>query len=148
MQRILGVSLAAAIAAHAAAASADPSTPQISPVHRHREDAQRLTEEQRGLGRDRPADSTPVRAPPPTSSSSAATGNVMRGFGVAFLGVAGVSALVALSSSNDDTERSALVVTSALTGVAGIVLIVSSRSLLVAPTVTSRAVGISLVGRI
>jgi hypothetical protein len=59
MRSLVATGLALLVAAHAGPLRADPGTPQLAPLHRQREDAQRLGEQLRGL--DEPA-ATP-RAP-------------------------------------------------------------------------------------
>ncbi|HEX7837652.1 MAG TPA: hypothetical protein VF469_09330, partial [Kofleriaceae bacterium] len=60
----MGFGLALLAVAHGGGVHADPGTPQISPVHGQREDAQRLTEQLRGLDRASPPEPVPV-APQP-----------------------------------------------------------------------------------
>jgi hypothetical protein len=149
--------------------SADPTTPQISPLHRQREDAQRLTEEQRGLDRTQPAghlaEGVDKERPPASTPQAAATpsftggGHTTRGAGLALLGVAGLSAVIALpllaldtplsgdSQSTYDSLAKILLATSAITGITGIVFLAVDRRVQVTPTVSSSAVGIAIMGR-
>jgi len=146
MRPTLGSGLAVVAVLHGSTAWADPSTPQLSPIHRQREDAQRLREQQRGLDRDRPAAAMLTR-PSELPAPRAITGSpVMRGVGFALLALAGVSALLALETSDSGDTSSAWLATSALSGLTGLVLVVSNRSVQVAPAVTSRGVGLSIMG--
>jgi hypothetical protein len=158
-----GLALALALAATGRVSSADPATPQLSPLHRQREDAQRLTEQQRGLEAPAPAAPQPAAAltsPLPTRSAAR---NTTRGTGFVLLGIAGVSAIVAVpllvaSSIKTDSEDSSLepidtlskllIATSVLAGLAGVVLLASDRKVQVSPAVSPRAVGIAISGRL
>jgi hypothetical protein len=160
MRQLLGVGLAVAVAASGAPVAADPAAPQISPLHRQREDAQRLTEQQRSL--ERPLSIDPASTPEPNQPlpvPSGGTRHTTRGAGLVLLGVAGLSALVGLplrafdspvpgeSESATASLSDLLLVTSALTATAGVVLLLSDRTVSVAPTVSSSAVGVTIMGR-
>jgi hypothetical protein len=154
MAQLLRVGLAV-VAVSSGSAAADPATPQLSPLHRQREDAQRLHDQQRDLEQAQPA-----LAPQAVDRASAApaapvgeTRHTTRNAGLVLLGVAGVSAIVALPlrASDDSVDTNVsdlLLVTAAITATGGIVLVLSDRSLRVAPTVTARSVGVTLMGRI
>jgi len=111
MRRVLvvGVSLAFVVPAHRVCA--DPTTPQISPIHLQREDAQRLHDQQRGLDSAAPAAAvpprTPVAAAAPVDPDPGAprtpppvpeyhSGRGQRTAGIVLVGVAGVSALISV----------------------------------------------------
>jgi len=49
MRSLVATGLALLVAAHAGPVRADPGSPQLAPLHRQREDAQRLGEQLRGL---------------------------------------------------------------------------------------------------
>jgi hypothetical protein len=125
-------------------------------LHRQREDAQRLDEEQRDLDRRAPGAVSPPATNRPPAASSGTTRHTTRNAGLVLLGVAALSGVVALplrssdstNAGDDSTVSNLLLVTAAVTATGGIVLVLSDRSLSVAPTVTARSVGISLMGRI
>lgn len=81
-------------------AGADPSAPQVNPIHLQREDAQRVREQQRDLDHELPipaaAAPAPVPAPQAASTVPASGGPNTHAIGVVLLGVAGASALGAL----------------------------------------------------
>jgi hypothetical protein len=175
MRQLLCAGLAV-LAVFGGSVAADPATPQLSPLHRQREDALRLREQQRDLDRPRPqapsSPSSPSPSPsPPSSPSSPSSGpaapvpsggtrHTTRNAGLVLLGVAGLSAIVALPletfnsgspDGGDSTTGSVstlLLVTAAITATGGLVLVLSDRVVSVAPTVTARGVGVSLVGRL
>jgi hypothetical protein len=160
MRQLLRVGLVAAVVAPGAPVAADPATPQISPLHRQREDAQRLTEQQRSLERAQPADAaSALMANKPPRERSGVTRHTTRGAGLVLLAVGGVSAIVALPLRAFDTPAprggqtdsallsDLLLVTSALTATAGIVLVLSDRTVSVAPALSSSAVGVTVMGR-
>src|SRR5688572_29080643 len=91
----IGLAVALALAATARASSADPATPQLSPLHRQREDARRLTEQQRRLEAPAPPPGQPAALTSPMPAQSS-TRHSTRRTGFVLLGIAGVSALVAL----------------------------------------------------
>jgi hypothetical protein len=145
----------AAVAASGAPAAADPATPQLSPLHRQREDAQRLHEQQRDLERPQAEAPATPRAPP---APAGATRHTTRNAGLVLLGIAGVSTVIALPLRTFDgpddgggtatSTSNLLLVTAAITATGGLVLVLSDRSLSVAPTVTARSIGVTLMGRI
>src|SRR6185503_8005874 len=92
MRRLVGVSVALLLAAHA---HADPAAPQIGTLHRQREDAERLREQQRGLEQGRPEPTAAPRPLPKPTDVGDHRGGVM--IGVGLLGIAGVSGLVTLT---------------------------------------------------
>jgi hypothetical protein len=159
----IGLAFAFALAGSGRASSADPTTPQLSPLHRQREDAKRLTEQQRGVEASPPApaqQATALTAPMATRST---TRHTTRGTGLVLLGIAGVSAIVALpllvaanvgddptdgSLDPVDTLSKLFVATSVVAGLGGILFLVSDRTIQVSPAVSSRAVGISITGRL
>jgi hypothetical protein len=145
------------VAVSGAPAAADPATPQLSPLHRQREDAQRLREQQRDL--ERPQPEAPSRPPTPRAppAPAGATRHTTRNAGLVLLGIAGLSTVIALPLRSFDTPgddgtatstSNLLLVTAAITATGGLVLVLSDRSLSVAPTVTARSVGVALMGRI
>jgi len=153
----LALAVALAVAGSAAAAFADPGAPQISPLHRQREDAQRLTEQQRGLESPPPAaqpaaQSAPAPAPTPRRRS-------LRGVGFALLGLAGLSAAIGLpllvadrtlpgqSESMYGTATKALLATGLIAGLGGVVLLSIDSSVRVSPVVSSSGAGIAIMGR-
>jgi hypothetical protein len=151
MRQLLRVGLAV-VAVSSGPVAADPATPQLSPLHRQREDAQRLQDQHRDLEQAQPAVAPPAihRAPAVPAGD---TRHTTRNAGLVLLGVAGVSAIVALplsasDDSSDNTLSDLLFVTAAITATGGIVLVLSDRSYRVAPTVTARSVGVTLMGRI
>jgi hypothetical protein len=159
MQRSLVVGLAFVIAAPTSSVRADPSVPQVDPIHLQREDAQRVREQQRELDRDRPAPAAapvPLAPIPPDLPSSHNT----RAAGVVLLGVAGVSALFAVpfgfvaaipgeTQGTYETFEKIFLVTTAAAGITGVVLIVTSRSAVqLAPTATPTSVGLAIMGRL
>src|SRR5262245_5632920 len=156
MRHLLPAGLVVAIAAPGGVVVADPSTPQLSPLHRQREDAQRLTGEQRGLDREHVAE-PPSALPEPPTPTSTRPNQVARGAGFVLLGVAGLSAAIPLplftldaGMPGDAGTRSianGLLITSAIAGTIGVVLLVSNRSVTVAPTVSPRAAGVAIIGR-
>jgi hypothetical protein len=160
MRQLLCVGLVAA--AISGGAAADPATPQLSPLHRQREDAQRLHEQQRDLERQAPAAASPpaTNRPPADAAAGVTTRHTTRTAGLVLLGVAGLSAVVALplrssdstmpgvGASAENSISDLLLVTAAITATGGIVLLLSDRTIRVGPTVTARSVGISLMGRI
>jgi hypothetical protein len=123
MRRVLvvGVSLAF-VAPHRVCA--DPTTPQISPIHLQREDAQRLRDQQRGLDGEPPAAPAPGApvpgAPAPTAAGAPRkpppvpevhSGRGQRTGGIVLVGIAGVSALISVplliaGSGPDDGDPS------------------------------------------
>lgn len=162
MRRSLGADLAAAVAIAACGGgtvAADPSVPQLSPLHRQREDAQRLIEQHRG--HDQPpssATATGTRTPATPQASGGGGRHTTRGVGLALLGVAGLSAIIALplltvdnpgsdGQSSDDSLGKLLLASGALTGALGLVLVLSDRSVAVTPTVSPGGAGIAITGR-
>jgi hypothetical protein len=164
MRRALGVGLAFALAAPTVpmrSAGADPSAPQVNPIHLQREDAQRVREQQRDLDHELPAPAAAAPAPVPAAVPDVSGGPNTHAIGVVLLGVAGASALGALpvvlapdlpEDSSIHTLEVALLVTAAITGITGIALIASHRSsrstVQLAPTATPTSVGLALVGRL
>lgn len=64
--RAVAIGLVLLMAARAPAVRADPDAPQISPIRAQREDAQRLSEQLRGLERE-PSRPAPPAAPAPAT---------------------------------------------------------------------------------
>jgi hypothetical protein len=127
MRRVLvvGVSLAFVVPASAHRVCADPTTPQISPIHLQREDAQRLRDQQRGLDGEppvaTPSPGTPAAAPVSTGPDPASASRTpppmpevhnrrgRRTGGIVLVGIAGASALIAVpflvaGSGADDSD--------------------------------------------
>jgi hypothetical protein len=163
MRAALGLGLTLVLAARAHAVCADPTAPQVSPQHLQREDARVIEDQQRGLDREAPKgapQATP--APPPAlTATTVVTNRAMVATGGALLGVAALSALTALTllpldttvTGDDqgkyDTLLKVFAATAAVSGLAGIVFLVSSRSTVqVAPAVTPRSVGLAITGRL
>jgi hypothetical protein len=161
MRQLLCVGLAAAAAGSGGRVAADPAAPQISPLHRQREDARRLTEQQRSL--ERPAPREAVSAPaanPAPPVPSGGTRHTTRNAGLVLLGIAGASAIIALplrsfstpnpgeGQSASDSLSDLLLVASAITATGGIVLVLSDRSVAVTPAVTLHAVGVTIMGQL
>ena len=159
MRRVLGVGLAFAMCVRSTAAGADPTAPQLDPTHAHREDAQRIEDQQRGL--DRSAAAARVPTPPDLTTPTVVTDRTRVVAGGVLLGVAALSAAASLtvapldsSTSGDnqgtyDTLLKVFVATAVLSGVAGYLLLMSSRSTVrVAPAVSPHSVGLAIMGRI
>lgn len=151
MRQLLRVGLAV-LAVSSGPVAADPATPQLSPLHRQREDAQRLQDQQRDIEHAQPAVAAPAanRAP---AAPAGDTRHTTRNAGLVLLGVAGLSGLISLplrgsDDSSDNTLSDLLLVTAAITATGGIVLVLSDRAVRVAPTVTARSVGVTLMGRL
>jgi hypothetical protein len=159
MRQLLCAGLAVAVAGSAGRVAADPAAPQLSPLHRQREDAQRLTEQQRALERPEPREAGSAAQPAPRVPSGG-TRHTTRNAGLVLLGIGGVSAIVALplrsfgttspgeEQSASDSLSDLLLVASAITATGGIVLVLSDRSVAVAPAVTLRAVGVTITGQL
>lgn len=158
MFRTLRIGLAVALALAAwRPVLADPATPQLSPLHRQREDAQRLTEQQRNLDPVEPVD--PATAPTPGMLSTR-TRHTTRGAGLALLGVGGVATVLSLPLFAADTSGSGesdgtyatlakvFLATGLVSAVAGIGLLAADRQVQVAPTVSPKAIGLAIMGRI
>jgi hypothetical protein len=164
MRRLLATALALGAAR---GAQADPAAPQISPQPARHEDAQRLREQLRGLDRGTPAPPavpllTTGSAPTGSPAASTADAPVRPGFriaGIVLLSIAGASAITTVGlfagTPNDpaeaasyDTPKLAFGLTTLVAGVAGFVLLGQSRSVQVAPTVTPKAVGLAISGRL
>lgn len=161
MRWLLGTGLAVLIA-HGDV-RADPSAPQVTPVPARREDAQRLREQLRGLegvpvpaGVTLPSASAAATTVPGASTEPTPTNKVAVAL-LTIAGVAGVSTLglvIAASpgsnGSDYDTIEAALGVTAAVSGALGLFTLIKSQgqSVQVAPTVTSRAVGLAISGRL
>ena len=160
MRWLLGTGLAVLIA-HGDV-RADPNAPQVTPLPGRREDAQRLREQLRGLERvPVPAavtlPSTAAAATVPGASTEPTPTNKVA---VALLTIAGVSGLSTLglviasspgsNGSDYDTVEAALGVTAAVTGALGLFTLIKSQnqSVQVAPTVTPKAVGLAISGRL
>lgn len=161
--------LATALALAAArGAQADPTVPQVSPQPARREDAQRLREQLRGVDRAAPAppEVVPVTttsaapgAPPAASSTGETTTRPgLRTAGIALLAIAGASALTTISliastpsdpatASDYDTAKVAFGLATGVAATAGFILLAHSK-VQVAPTVTPRAVGLAISGRL
>jgi hypothetical protein len=155
------IGLALALVATGGVSAADPATPQLNPLHRQREDAKRLTEHQRGL-------ETAVRAPAAAALSSplvtpSSTRHTTRGTGMVLLGIAGASAIIAVplliagSVQGDsdgsgaqpvDTLSKVFVATSLIAGFGGVLFLATDRTVQVSPTVSPRAVGVAITGRL
>lgn len=160
MRGYLATALAAsatALGVAPGAAQADPSSPQVNPAPAHREDAQRLREQLRALEREAaPSSATGNAAALPGEPSGGAARTSYAGG--ALLIVSGLCAATTLAlfaatpgsgeTSSYDTAKLLFGVTTAVTGVTGLILWSKSRSVQVAPAVTARAVGVSLIGRL
>ena len=160
-------------AANAHAVRADPTAPQVNPIHLQREDAQRLRDQQRVLDGDAPvapapiAPSTPVgeaRKPPPTPEVH--SGRAQRGTGIVLVGVGALSAVIAvpfllasssvpsddptIKSLHDsyDTTGKVFLVTALVAGITGIALIATSKSSVqLVPVATPSSAGLAIMGR-
>jgi len=156
--RLLGVGLVIASVGSSvlpAGARADPTTPQISPIHLQREDAQRVHEQQRDLDRHPPSLGVPIKpdqalpAPDANRQSRRAAGIVLLVAG----GVAALSSIPFLTDGAPDNEAvgGALLATAAIAGVAGFVVLELGRSntaVVLAPRATPSSLGLTLVGRL
>jgi hypothetical protein len=161
MTRALRIGLAFALIATARASSADPATPQLSPLHRQREDAKRLTEQQRRLEAQAPPPGQPAALTSPMPAQSS-TRHTTRRTGFVLLGIAGVSAIVSVpllvaANAGEPSEdgldpvgtlSKVFVVTSVLFGLGGLVMLRADRTIQVSPAVSTRAVGIAITGRL
>lgn len=144
----------------ARAASADPTTPQLSPIHLQREDAQRVADQQRALDRENPPPATlPGSQLASDPAKTTAINRSKRNAGLAFLGLAGIAAVVSipLLATDDATVTGSAahdfatvtITTAVAASVIGIVLYSSSRvPMQIAPTLTPRSAGVSLFGRL
>jgi hypothetical protein len=145
------------------AVRADPSAPQVGPLPGHREDAQRLREQLRGLdGVPLPSVSIPPAGAAATTVPGAASpdppDSSSHKVAVALLTVAGVTGVATLgfviggssgpSSSTYDDVETVLGVTAGVTAALGLFTLVRSQSVQVAPTVTPKAVGLAISGRL
>jgi hypothetical protein len=173
MRRALGAGLALVIAARTGAVRADPRAPQVDPIRAQREDAALLERERTGLDRDARAPApgpiasdgpAPVPRTPdvrPEGTTTMVTDPRKVATGGILLGVAAVSALSSLAvlpldtplaGDNQDTYQTlfkVLVATAAVSGTAGIVFLVTSRSRVrVAPAITPRSAGLSISGEL
>jgi len=157
--RTLAALCLAVWAAHGGAAQADPAAPQVNPAHDRREDTQRLREQLRSLERAPAADGlTAPAAPPvlveqPRSRGVTLAAQIM--LGAAALTGLGAIALYATAPSDpaDDSgvlevARPVLAATTVLVGIGGIAVLVAGRPVQIAPTVTPRAVGLAITGRL
>jgi hypothetical protein len=165
MRWLLGTGLAVLIA-HGDVC-ADPSAPQVTPAPGRREDAQRLREQLRGLERV-PAPAAvalPSAAAAATTMPGAASAEPDPGNGTAnkiawgLLAVAAASGIATLTlistTSQDSPNRSsydsaetALSITAVATGSLGFLILARSASVKVSPTVTPKAVGLAISGRL
>jgi hypothetical protein len=150
----------------ASAAHAEPSTPQLSPLHHQREDAERLRDQLRGLDHDRPPapavatpPSTPPSPPPGAPPAPHAGHPTLRGVGVALVVIAGVSGLTTLTlyattpsdptiSGSYDSWKALFTATTVITGVAGFALVIANRTVQVTPAVTPQSVGLAIAGQL
>ena len=155
------VTCAVALVSHAVHAHADPAAPQLTPLHGQREDAQLLTNQLRTLDHEQPAPAPPVRAAPAIPAETVVHRDpALMGAGVVLLGISGVAALGtltlyaaappdnSLTSDSWDSTKTFFLTTSVLTGLAGLGLILASRSVQIAPTATSKSVGLAISGRL
>lgn len=141
-------------------AIADPTTPQLSPIHLQREDAQRVADQQRTLDRDNPPPTTMPGAQLASEPAKPAMLNrSKRNAGLAFLGIAGISAVVSIPLLATDESSvggaaahnfaTITIATAVAASVIGIVLYSSSRvPMQIAPSLTPRSAGVSLFGRL
>jgi hypothetical protein len=156
MRRFLVIAFALLVAP--GAVRADPSAPQITPVPGHREDAQRLRDQLRGLDHESAPRTADAPTPTPPAPAEPSPSNPARTAAVVLLTVAGAATLGTLGTvvsspntgdtSNYDTAATVLGITAVVTGAIGYVLLVKSRSVQVAPTVTPGAVGLAISGRL
>src|SRR4051812_2455901 len=139
MRQLLRAGLAV-VTVSSAPVAADPATPQLSPLHRQREDAQRLHDQQRDLEQAQPAVAAPAVVPAPAAAAGE-TRHTRRSAGLALLGVAAASILIAIPArvSDDGLANNLsdlLLLTAAVSATGGIVLVLSDRSVRLAPAVT------------
>jgi len=178
MRRALAVGLSVAFvaAANPHPVGADPSVPQVNPIHLQREDAQRLRDQQRGLDDaapvPAPAASAPGASGAPVGAARQAppvpevhSGRAQKAVGVVLVGVGALSALIslpllvassgtssdpAIQSVNDsyDTAGKVFLVTALVAGITGVVLISTSKaSVQLVPVATSSSAGLAIMGR-
>ena len=147
---------------------------RLSPQPARREDAQRLREQLRSLDRDAPAPSssgapgTAQAGGPPGASTATSTAAATadrsgasgyRIAGILFLTLSGASALTTISlfastpsdpkaADGYDAPKFAFGITTAVTALTGFLLLGHSRSVQVTPTVTPKAVGLAISGRL
>lgn len=131
------------------AVHADPGAPQLDPAHGRREDAQRLREQLPGVDREAipaPAPAGPAAPVEPPHSEHETAGAIL----LCIAGGAGAAAgTLYLAAPSDYNElRTELLVTALATGVAGLTIVLWNRSVQAAPTVTPRAVGLAIAGRL
>lgn len=140
-------------------AYADPGAPQLGPLRRQREDAQRMREQQRTLESERGQSAALAPVPARSSALLIPERNPRRTAGQVLLLVSAVSATASavaftlsvdpLDDDSSDTDWAiGLLATSAVTGVIGFSLVLSGRAVQVAPAVTPNAVGFALTGRL
>jgi len=163
-------------AAHPHTGRADPSAPQVNPIHLQREDAQRLRDQQRALDGDAPAVPAPVapvapatpvgeaRKPPPVPEVH--DGRTRRATGIVLVGVGALSTLIsipflvanspddssdpAIKNLNDsyDTTGKVFLVIGLVAGITGITLIATSKSSVqLVPVATPSSAGLAIMGR-
>jgi hypothetical protein len=170
MRRVLGPGLVLALlTASAPAVRADPSAPQINPVHLQREDAQRLRDLQRTLDRDQPAPAVATRPLPPAPVSTdrhsarvagIVTVSIAGGVGFVALSWAAYNAAIPAELNNGEsgigTAPTVLLVGAAIAGAVGIGLLISSRapsapassSVRLGPLAAPHAAGLAITGRL
>jgi len=160
MRRLVGTCLVLLTAAHGGAALADPDTPQLTPLHRQRDDARRLRDQLRGLDGEDPTEPATVTALPSVPAPARPGSPVQRGVGAALLVVAGLSGLTALSlyaassgeqapqSSSYDPWKGVFAATTLVAGVTGLTLVLANRTVQVTPTAAPTAVGLAIAGRL
>jgi hypothetical protein len=154
MRHSLTVAVAVTSLAGAPVGRADPSTPQVDAIQLRREDAARVVQQQGALDPEHTAAPGARAAPAPVVEDRRG----MQGTGVVLLGVAGATGLVALpllvtSPPGAEPDRysdwgKVLLAGSIVAGVVGLSLVVASRSVQIAPTVTASSVGVTLMSRL
>ena len=156
-----GLAALAALVLGGGAAIADPAAPQLSPLPGHREDAQRLRDQLRELDREPgpKAAAVTATAPLPTTPAEPVAGSSgSKVGGVVLLSVAAASGIATLgllasaspgpNGSNYDTAETVLGITAAASATLGVLLLIKSQQVQVAPTVTPRAIGLAISGRL
>lgn len=161
MRLALGIGVAVLIAARGGRARAEPTSPQVNPIHLQQEDSMRIDAQQRRLAHDRDpgsaggaASGTQTLGPAAASEVDAVTAHRLRLTSFILFGVAGAGALTSVPLFIDDPRATSAVGTAArvlaisAAGVAGagFTLFMASRHIRVAPAVSATAVGVTVVG--
>lgn len=135
-----------------ARAAADPSAPQLNPIHAQREDAQRLAQQHRHL--DVPAaDQAPQELDIRTTSfEPPRSPHPGRPAGIVLLivgGIAGVGGLATIDG-DDASVPAVLLVTAALSVTAGIALVIqrADTTVSIAPAASDHAIGFAVTARL